>query len=78
MCKLLLSIVILLSFSACNKNTAQEYEASGLAKYKREDYNGAIADYTRAIELSPNYALLYNRRAGAKVELGDYRGLKKI
>lgn len=60
-----------------NKGSAQEYEASGLAKYKREDYNGAIADYTRAIELSPNYALLYNRRAGAKVGLGDYKGAEE-
>ena len=65
------------SITPKNKNSAQEYEASGLAKYKREDYKGAIADYTRAIELSPNYALLYNRRAGAKVELGDYAGAEK-
>jgi len=45
--------ILLLSVSGyCQE--AEEYYARGIAKVKLKDYLGAIADYTRAIELDPN------------------------
>ena len=38
------------------------------------DYNGAIADLTKAIELDPNYARLYYQRALCKQVLDDING----
>ena len=34
----------------------------GYAYGKKGDYNRAIADYTQAIELNPNYVEAYNNR----------------
>ena len=39
-----------------------------------KDYNGAIADYTKAIELNPNYANAYYNRGISKHNLKDYNG----
>ncbi len=35
---------------------------------------GAIQDYTKAIELNPNYNDAYYNRGSAKYEIEDYRG----
>ena len=44
-------------------------------KEKKGDYSGAIADYTKAIEINPTYYVdPYINRAGAKYELNDYSG----
>jgi tetratricopeptide (TPR) repeat protein len=47
---------------------------SGVKKHNAQDYQGAIADYTRAIELYPEYALAYANRAAAKSFLNDWAG----
>ena len=41
--------------------TAEAYFDNGWTKYNNGDYDGAISDYTKAIELNPNYemALFY-------------------
>ena len=39
----------------------------------KEDYQGAIADYTKAIRLNPNAAAYYNR-GNVKDDLGDKQG----
>ena len=47
------------------------------SKCKLGDYQGAIDDYTKAIEIlpkKPNKAYLYNYRASAKRKLGDNEG----
>ena len=46
----------------------------GIDKYNLEDYNGAIQDYTKAIELSPLWSAAYDYRGIAKSELKDYIG----
>ena len=43
----------------------------GLEKAKRGDLQGAIADWTKAIEMYPQYAYAYYNRGRARRELGD-------
>ncbi|QLE56447.1 tetratricopeptide repeat-containing serine protease family protein [Nostoc sp. TCL26-01] len=43
-------------------------------KYDKGDLRGAIADYTQAISLNPNYVNAYNDRGNARSELGDKKG----
>lgn len=61
-----------------DKNTrgkAREYLVSALRKYKQQDYQGAIADYDRAILIDPKFAQAYNNRGFVKAgQLQDYRG----
>lgn len=47
---------------------------SGNDKYDMGNYRGAIRDYTKVIEISPNDAAAYNNRGISKVELRDYNG----
>src|SRR5215472_11207229 len=42
--------------------TAADYNNRGLAKVRDWDLDGAIADYSRALELDPNLAAAYRRR----------------
>jgi lipoprotein NlpI len=39
-----------------------------------KDYNGAITDFTKAIEIDPNNALAYNNRGIAKYYNKDLKG----
>jgi tetratricopeptide (TPR) repeat protein len=54
---ILFTLTLLVCFS-CGQ-TAEQYYNSGFDKFEAIDYNGAIADYTKAIELDPNYAYAY-------------------
>jgi tetratricopeptide (TPR) repeat protein len=51
---------------------AQAYRSRGAAYWMKGDYDRAIADTTRAIELEPNNAYAYNSRGIAYKEKGDY------
>ena len=53
------------------------YYTSGASKYESKDYYGAIADYTKAIELNPNNpktSAAYLNRGDAKYRLKDLDG----
>jgi tetratricopeptide (TPR) repeat protein len=41
---------------------------------EKGDYQGAIAAYSQAIVLNPNYVEAYNRRGIARRALGDNKG----
>ena len=47
---------------------------SGVDKYKQGDYQGAIVDYSAAIEIDPQSALTYYNRGLVKFNLKDYQG----
>jgi tetratricopeptide (TPR) repeat protein len=53
---------------------AEDFLIQGEEKYEKEDYQGAIAAYTQAIVLNPNYAEAYNGRGNARYRLGDHKG----
>jgi tetratricopeptide (TPR) repeat protein len=52
--------------------TAEEYLARGDESFDRRDYVAAIADYSHAIELNPDYAGAYNNRAYAYMMMQNY------
>lgn len=57
-----------------NLQTAEEYFYSAYDKAENGEYYGAIEDYTKAIEINPNYANAYYNRGIAKKNLEDYYG----
>ena len=67
----LILILFFISFISC-KQTAEDYNKKGLAKFNVKDYKRAIADYTKAIEINPNNAETYYNRGRAKNYLKDY------
>ena len=48
------------------------YINRGIAKFNLLDFNGAIADYIKSIELNPSHAPTYYNRGIAKVNLGEF------
>ena len=56
------------------KQAAQEYFYSGYNKQILKDHYGAIADFTKAIELDSNDAMSYYNRGLSKDNLEDYNG----
>ena len=55
-------------------HTADAFYNKGTAKIELQDYTGAIADFTRVIEINPLDAEAYNKRGDAKGALLDYQG----
>jgi tetratricopeptide (TPR) repeat protein len=53
------------------KNLAFAFANRGYAYVLKSDYGRAIADYTDAIKLDPNFAAAYDGRAGAYSDQGD-------
>ncbi len=45
--------------------------AAGLTKYQKGDYQGAISDYSKAIDLNRNYAEAYNNRGNARAAINQ-------
>ena len=69
---ILFTLALLISFVSFGQ-TAKEYFNSGYDKAEAKDYYGAIADFTKAIELNPNdsAAAAYYNRGISKENLGD-------
>lgn len=53
---------------------SEAYYNRGLNKRYINDYQGAISDYTEAINLRPDYYKAYNNRGFAKLLIEDYTG----
>ena len=69
------AIVIGTSLITANANPlANQYFYQGVEKYKVGNFQGAIDDYTRAIEINPQYAAAYQLRGSSKSILGDIQG----
>lgn len=59
-------IIALVIVSSCYSQTAEEYFNKGLEKAKHKKYEGAIANFTKAIEINPKDAMSYCKRGLAK------------
>ncbi len=73
----ILTLTVLTSFiivSPIYSQTAEDYNNSGVGKFESGDYKGAIADYSKAIELNPKLAEAYAARGLAKIGLGQKDG----
>ena len=53
---------------------AEDFFIQGNDKYEKGDYQGALAAYSQAIVLNPNYVEPYNRRGIARRALEDNKG----
>lgn len=59
----------------CNySQTAIEYYESGIIKQNNKNYEGAISDYNKAIDIDPKFVKAYNNRGIAKSDLNDFKG----
>jgi hypothetical protein len=61
------------SQTAPNDNGKTYFEQARIKKQK-EDYQGALADLSRAININPNNADFYDYRASIKRKIKDYQG----
>ncbi len=59
------------SASVATEAKAEDFFIQGNDKYEKGDYQGALAAYSQAIVLNPNYVEAYNRRGIARRALGD-------
>ena len=72
-----LILIIVIAFFSCKtekKSDASALYNSAISKAYIYDYEGAIADYTKATELDPNYFQAYYNRGIVKGKLKDYYG----
>ncbi len=53
------------------QQSAMDLVKAGDAKFSGSDYEGAVADYSKAIELDPKSASAYSGRALAEVSLAE-------
>jgi tetratricopeptide (TPR) repeat protein len=68
------AIIWIVAGNVLGQTTAREFCNRGVARQKKGDLDGAIADYSRAIELNPQNALAYNNRGLVKIAKGDLEG----
>jgi tetratricopeptide (TPR) repeat protein len=65
----------IVAIAEAKKPTASERFAAGIQKYRKGDVQGALADFNRAIEIDPKYAIAYYGRGFLAVEkLQDLQG----
>jgi tetratricopeptide (TPR) repeat protein len=68
-----LSLISFIFFSHLSfAQTSSAYYNSGIDRASRQDFNGAITDFSKAIDSNPNEPRLYNYRGVCKFNLKDY------
>ena len=59
------------------ENKIEYYFNEGVKKYNAKDFEGAKVDFTKAIELDPNFVAAYTNRGFAKHILKEFEGAKE-
>lgn len=72
--KYLPAIAALIFLNVCRADDAKALVEAGNGKYKAKDFDGAITDYTKAIEADPKSGDAYKFRGLAKSFKGDWKG----
>jgi tetratricopeptide (TPR) repeat protein len=67
--KVLIVLIAIISVSNVYSQTAETYYNKGNSKNELQDHRGAIADYSKSIELNPNDASAYYNRGLSKYSL---------
>jgi tetratricopeptide (TPR) repeat protein len=72
-CILLAAVMLILGCSnEAAPQQARDYLVKGYSFFTQSQWDRAIAEYSRAIELDPKLAAAYNYRGSAYGEKGDY------
>ena len=72
--KIFYLLIAMLTESFVYSQTAEQYFNAWIAKVSIQEHNGAIVDFTKAIDLEPELAIGYFNRGLSKYYLQDYRG----
>ncbi|GAA4045944.1 tetratricopeptide repeat protein [Flavobacterium chungnamense] len=72
--KQLLFLILIFFTSLSFGQTINDYYHSANRKKELKNFEGAILDYNKVIELDPTYAFSYYNRAEAKLGIQDYKG----
>ena len=64
----------LLTTQAAYSMSAEDWFDSGVDKAEGGNLKGAIADFTKSIQINPNYLDAYFKHGDAKEQLKDYKG----
>ena len=72
--KILIVFALLIVILKSNGQSAEIYLEKGNENYKSSDFNEAIKNYNKAIELNPKITEAYWARGSAKAYLKNYRG----
>lgn len=59
---------------ALQQKSYKDYYESGYQKHNSGDFQNAISDFSKCLELNPNYADAYNFRGMAKYKSGNISG----
>ena len=60
--------------TGCTNPLATQYFNQGVEKYEAGNYQGAINDFTKVIEINPQYANAYLNRGIARELVNDLEG----
>ncbi|GEM_PF-7100911 len=66
------SLIISLFLLGCGLTDAEEHYNRGVRLERQSNWQGAVAEYTEAIRLQPQFPLAYNNRGVAEAILGEY------
>jgi len=69
---LLIVMVLLLDAGCATMNDAKAYNNQGLTYFKMRQYDQAISDFNKALEINPRDVTAYNNRGSAYLEKGLY------
>ena len=67
---LIIGLLVFGSLTGC-QSESEKHLYQGAANYRAGNLEQAIADYTKAIELDPDFAVAYNTRGFAYANSGD-------
>lgn len=54
--------------------SAEDYFYSGVEKNNKQDYSGAISDFTKSIQKNASVSSVFFNRGTAKLKIDDYSG----